>query len=360
MITKKDWLLPIIVGALLGSLLLFLPQLLANLSQPKSAANAAGYADILEPVLPYTVSILTNKQLDLKNNALGQDPYFQKFLQAAPQTQSSLGSGIVLNEQGDIVTNAHVVNDADQVIVMTHQGAIAEVSKVLIDPETDIAVLQSNLRVNAPLPVELTGQYRVGDLVFSIGNPFGIGQSVSMGIISAKGRQQPGLTELNDFIQTDAAINPGNSGGALVDSQGRTIGMNTAIFSSTGGSQGIGFAIPINTVLSVAQELREHGKVSRGYLGIDVVELSPEESEQLNLLDGGLRVISIQQDSPAKKAGMAQGDIVIALNGVTLKSRTQAARLISQLLPGKETPITLLRDGETIQVMAVLSVRENR
>lgn len=352
--------MPIIVGCVAGSLLLIVPAVVSKIPKAQPAQNLTGYADVLEPILPYTVSILTNKHLDIKNNALGQDPYFQKFLQAVPQTQSSLGSGIVLNEQGDIVTNAHVVNGADQIIVMTHQGVVAEVAKVLIDPETDIAVLQSNLSVSAPLPVELTGRYRVGDLVFSIGNPFGIGQSVSMGIISAKGRQQPGLTELNDFIQTDAAINPGNSGGALVDSNGKAIGMNTAIFSSTGGSQGIGFAIPINTVLSVAKELGEHGKVSRGYLGIDVAELSPEEITELALSDGGLKVISIQTNSPAQQAGLEVGDVLLALNGVPLTNRVQAARLISQLFPGKETPIRLLRGNQSLEVTAVLSIRENK
>ena len=269
---KKDWILPISIGLILG-LAFVLYQKLPDLS-PKGelfpAPTVTSYAEIIEPILPFTVSILTSRQIAQDTNSLANDPYFSKFIQPEQSQQSSLGSGIILNRQGQVVTNAHVIKFADEIIVMTNNGELAQVTSVLVDPETDIAVLDTNLLIDRDLPIQTNRQDRVGDLVFTIGNPFGIGQSVSMGVISATGRQQPGLTQLTDFIQTDAAINPGNSGGALINASGYVIGMNTAIFSSTGGSQGIGFAIPFSQVVSVAQELSQTGKVTRGYLGIDV------------------------------------------------------------------------------------------
>jgi S1-C subfamily serine protease len=357
LVNVRDWLLPIGLGISLGAILL----LLKFDFQFKSTTDTklqTSYADIIEPILPFTVSILTNKRSEPTANALKNDPYFSKFLKQEPQTQSSLGSGIVLNTHGDIVTNAHVINGADEIIIMTHLGKLAQVTQVLVDPETDIAVLSTNLTLSKSLPVSNERSYRVGDIVFTIGNPFGIGQSVSMGVISAKSRQQPGLTRLTDFIQTDAAINPGNSGGALVDANGFTIGMNTAIFSSSGGNQGIGFAIPISTVLDVADELTAKGKVTRGYLGIDVEPLTPSEYKNLGLKNIGLRITSVQQNSPAEAATLMSGDVLIEMNSVELTSRTQAARLISQLMPGKRTPIVVLRNGELLYLEATLSLRE--
>jgi S1-C subfamily serine protease len=360
LIDKRVWLMPATLGLIIGCLFI-----LFQLWDKKTVNLALeptqfSYADIIEPILPFTVSILTNKNARPLSNALTTDPYFSKFLQNEPVPQTSLGSGIVLNTTGDIVTNAHVVNDASEILIMTHLGQLARVSQVLVDPETDIALLRTDLRLSNNLPVKTDNSYRVGDIVFTIGNPFGIGQSVSMGVISAKGRQQPGLTRLTDFIQTDAAINPGNSGGALVDANGQTIGMNTAIFSSSGGSQGIGFAIPINTVLDVANELSNKGKVTRGYLGIDVEELSPIEAEKLGLPSpsSGLKVVSVQQGSPAETAGINSGDLLIEINGTKLTTRTQAARIISQLMPGKRTDIKIERFGERINLIATLTVRD--
>jgi len=353
---QKDWFFPVVIGLIVG--FLFVAQRLWFNTTPKVTSTSAGsYADIIEPVLPFTVSIFTNRKASTSSNDLSKDPYFSKYFNKDSQNQTSLGSGIILNQNGIVVTNAHVVRGAENIIITTHQGESASVTGILIDPESDIAVLETNLKLSADLPFNTDQADRVGDLVFTIGNPFGIGQSVSMGVISATGRQQPGLTTLTDFIQTDAAINPGNSGGALINAQGEVIGMNTAIFSSTGGSQGIGFAIPFVHVKSVADELSQNGLVTRGYLGIDVAELTPTEKENLSLTKSGLKIISVKSDSPAEKAGILPGDILLAINSLELSSRTEAARLITQLMPGKETTIQLLRNGKTLALSAILSQR---
>jgi len=325
-------------------------------STPDTSLVRGSYAEILEPVLPYAVSILTNRKSDEVPSDLANDPYFSKYFDQAQQ-QTTLGSGIVFSKTGLVVTNAHVVRSADNIIILTHLGDRASVIRTLIDPETDIAVLETDLRLSDHLPIGLDSPVRVGDIVFTIGNPFGIGQSVSMGVISATGRQQPGLTTLTDFIQTDAAINPGNSGGPLVNAQGEVIGMNTAIFSSTGGSQGIGFAIPISHVKAVADELSKNGLVSRGYLGIDVAELTPTQTASLAGAPGGLAIASVKQDSPAAESDIRIGDILLAIDGMPLSTRTEAVRLISQLMPGKGVAIDLVRDGIAVEKRVFLSQR---
>ena len=355
----KDWTIPISIGLIIGVIFLFYQNGRAPEPNSRSASviTKTSYADIIEPVLPFAVSILTSRQVNQSKNSLAEDPYFSKFISPESTQQSSLGSGIVINRQGQVVTNAHVIKLADEIIIMTNTGELAQVTRVLVDPETDIAVLETNLKLSKDLPIQTNGEDRVGDLVFTIGNPFGIGQSVSMGVISATGRQQPGLTRLTDFIQTDAAINPGNSGGALINASGQVIGMNTAIFSSTGGSQGIGFAIPFTQVMAVANELSQKGKVTRGYLGIDVTELTPSQVQTLSIGSTGLRVTSVAQDSPAELASIEVGDIILAINNSQLTSRVQAARIISQLMPNKRTTITIWRNGEQRELEATLSTK---
>ncbi len=356
---NKDWIIPICIGLFFAAAFLLYQNwpITTAKNQPAKSTTKTTYADIIEPILPFTVSILTSRQVTEPANALAEDPYFSKFI--TPETrQSSLGSGIILNQQGQVVTNAHVIKLADEIVVMTNSGELAQVTRVLVDPETDIALLETSLRLNKDLPIQTNGNDRVGDLVFTIGNPFGIGQSVSMGVISATGRQQPGLTRLTDFIQTDAAINPGNSGGALINADGKVIGMNTAIFSSTGGYQGIGFAIPFMQVVNVAKELSQNGKVTRGYLGIDVAELTPSQREALNIQSNGLRVTSVASASPAANAMIMKDDIVLSINNTPLTTRTQAARIISQLMPGKRTTISIWRNGLVLDMEVTLSAKD--
>jgi S1-C subfamily serine protease len=353
----KDWILPIAIGLVVGLVILLYQYWQKPISSESELTLKTSYADIIEPVLPFTVSILSNRNSDQNISALAEDPYFSKFIKPGPRQQTSLGSGIIINRQGTVVTNAHVIKEANEIIILTNDGDLVQVNRVLIDPETDIAVLDTNLQISADLPFEMSGEDRVGDLVFTIGNPFGIGQSVSMGVISATGRQQPGLTQLTDFIQTDAAINPGNSGGALINANGKVIGMNTAIFSSTGGSQGIGFAIPFMHVLSVAQELARNGKVTRGYLGIDVAELTPAELGDLKVTATALKVTSIAPGSPAALAGLMVGDTLLEINNTPIQSRIQATRIISQLMPGKRTSILIKRGDERIELEVTLSVK---
>ncbi|EAR10157.1 S1C family serine protease [Reinekea blandensis] len=349
----RDWLLPIVVGIFAG-----LVYMLVAEKGPFSPATRSdillSYSASLAKSLPFAVSIVS-RQGDTELAPLIADPLIQKYLQNDVSDRTILGSGILISQQGDVVTNAHVVKGADDIRVVTHEGLIVGVDQVFIDPETDIALLKTRLTTSLATPVSTT-EAEIGDVVFSIGNPFGVGQSVSMGIVSAKRRAQPGLTNLTDFIQTDAAINPGNSGGPLVTADGRILGMNSALFSATGGNQGIGFAIPIHDVLSVATMLSELGRIERGYLGIDVRQ-SPLTNTESSSPQVALKVVSIDPGSPAEQAGLRVGDQLLEINDVPLSSRTQAARLISQLMPGKTTDLRLLREGQPIRLTVELGRR---
>lgn len=346
----KRWMIPTIIGLILGATYLVLTQGLPRLTINQSTNPTTGFADDLARVLPFTVSILSNQGVPREGLTDDIDPYFEKFITSEPSQQSSLGSGIIISESGAVVTNAHVINNAENIIVVLPDGTQVSVTDVRIDPATDIALLQTTLQINQPPPIGNSSTLRIGDLVFTVGNPFGVGQSVSMGIVSATGRQQPGLTTLTDFIQTDAAINPGNSGGALVDQKGNVVGMNAAIFSSTGGNQGIGFAIPIEQVLTIAAELQSRGSVARGYLGIDVTEVLSDDSFSI-------QIVSVQAGSPAAENGIQTGDVLTQINGTAVLNRTQAARLIAQFKPFDTVQLTIQRDETIITVDTLLSER---
>ena len=349
----KQWLLPAAFGLMFGGAYLLFIYASQFLNSSDDRFNSSGFADELESILPYTVSILSNQIVANDALELNIDPYFEKFIASQPAQQSSLGSGIIINSQGDVVTNAHVINNAENIIVVLSNGTQAVVSEVSIDPDTDIALLRTNVSVNKAPPMGDSKKLRVGDIVFTVGNPFGVGQSVSMGIVSATGRQQPGLTTLTDFIQTDAAINPGNSGGALVDKEGRVVGMNAAIFSSTGGNQGIGFAIPIEQVVSIINELSSKGSVSRGHLGIDVVETVKEDSSF------AIQIVSVQSGSPAETSGILVQDELTHINDIPVSSRTHAARLISQFKPNETIILTVNRGNDRYTIQTTLSAKPN-
>jgi len=316
-------------------------------------SGPVSYADAVNVAAPAVVNIYTRTLVQQKA-PLRDDPFYRNFLdrQNVPQRQrieSSLGSGVILSPQGYIATNNHVIAGADSIVVALKDGREAMATLVGNDPETDLAVLKIDL---ADLPsVTLTNSdtLQVGDVTLAIGNPFGVGQTVTMGIISATGRNSLGLNTYEDFIQTDAAINPGNSGGALVDAHGNLIGINTVIYTKSGGSQGIGFAIPSNLTKQVMQDLIQYGRVIRGWLGIEVQQLTPQLAESFGLKDTrGLIIAGIFRNGPAHLAGMQPGDIMVAINNEPIRDRRASMDQIAKYKPGEEISIDVWRNGERL------------
>jgi serine protease Do len=277
---------------------------------------------------------------------------------APEQTQQGLGSGVVITRDGYIITNNHVVEDADDVKVSIGESSKRYEAKIIgRDPGTDIAVLKIEASNLSPATVGDSDQLEVGDVVLAIGNPFGVGQSVSRGIVSALGRGM-GMGVFEDFIQTDAAINPGNSGGALLDSDGRVIGINSAILSRSGGFAGVGFAIPINLARSVVEQLINTGKVERGFLGVRPQELTDELTTSFGTEKGAL-ISEVTEDSPAEKAGIKAGDVILKINATEIRDARHLLITISKIPPGTEVAVSLLRDGKTQTVQAKLARRDD-
>jgi len=315
--------------------------------------GAVSYADAVDLAAPAVVNIYTTKLITERANPLFNDPFFRHFFgdQLAPRQrlESSLGSGVVVSANGYILTNNHVVEGADEIQVALRDGRNAEATIVGTDPESDLAVLKVELE---KLPVVTIGQsdeVRVGDVVLAIGNPFGVGQTVTMGIVSAMGRNTVGINTYENFIQTDAAINPGNSGGALINPFGHLVGINTAIFSKSGGYQGIGFAIPGKFAIEVMQELIQHGRVIRGWLGIEVQDITPELAESFRLKSAqGVIVAGILRKGPAAQAGLRPGDIIIKLNGMEIENTRQVMNAIANIKPDDNIKIDIMRQGKAM------------
>ena len=304
------------------------------------------YREAAGRAMPAVVNILTSKALR-QNHPLMRDPFFRKFFGERPsrdERQSSLGSGVIVSPDGYILTNNHVVASADEIEVVLADGRKAPAKVVGTDPETDLAVI----RIEAKnLPVIVLGhaeQARVGDVVLAIGNPFGVGQTVTMGIISAVGRNNLHINQFENFIQTDAALNFGNSGGALIDTRGNLIGINSAIYSQTGGSVGIGFAIPVTTAKSVMEAIIKNGQVVRGWIGIESQDITPELAESFGLArQSGAIIAGVVRNGPADRAGMLPGDILLGVQGEDVTSTTQMLTLIAQLAPGAKAKMTVMR-----------------
>lgn len=321
------------------------------------------YADAVALAQPAVVNIYTSKIITRRYNPLYDDPRIRRYfgLNSAPKRQrmeSSLGSGVILSESGYIVTNNHVIAGADEIIVALNDGRQVAASVVGTDPETDLAVLF----IEAPnLPVitlAQTSDIRVGDVALAIGNPFGIGQTVTKGIVSALGRSQDELSALVGFIQTDAAINPGNSGGALINARGQLIGINSVIYSKSGGSLGIGFAIPISIAKKVLIELVQHGEVVRGWLGIEPVILTAQIAEKFNLPNiPGLLVSGIFKDGPAHQSGIRPGDIITHINDKSIDDSKAAMKLVTSMKPGEKVAIGIIRAGENYRLVATVGSR---
>ena len=312
---------------------------------------AHGYREAAARAMPAVVYIFTTQKLsNVPNHPLLNDPVFRRFFRDAPDQEpsSGLGSGVIVSDRGYILTNHHVVQGAEQIEVGLADGRRASASIVGSDPETDLAVLKINL---GKLPVIAFGRptdARVGDTVLAIGNPFGVGQTVTQGIISAMGRSRLGINTYENFIQTDAAINPGNSGGALVDTQGHLLGINTAIYTRSGGNQGIGFAIPADTARQVMEALITKGKVSRGYIGVE-----PRDAPDG---DGSL-IAGVLRNGPADQAGIRPGDVVTGVNDRTVRNMTELMQTVAGITPGTEARFRIQRQGEVSEVSVRIAER---
>lgn len=310
------------------------------------------YAAAVSHAAPAVVNIQTTKILAKQQHPLLNDPTFKQFFgdsagEPRKRMESSLGSGVIISPQGYILTNNHVIKAADEILVALKDGRTATATIVGTDPDTDLAVLHIELKNIPAITLSKDQNNEVGDVVLAIGNPFGVGQTVTSGIISATGRNMLGINTFENFIQTDAAINPGNSGGALINSHGELIGINTAIYSQSGGSQGIGFAIPLSLARNVLTQIIEFGHVKRGWLGIAIQNMTEELAGTFNInkLYGGI-VTGIYKGGPADQAGLKPGDLITQINDTEIENVRHLLNLVSQVKPGNEVSITAIRDGK--------------
>jgi serine protease DegS len=329
----------------------------SGLSGPVSYADAVGRA------MPAVVNIQTAKVITRRVHPLLNDPIFQHFFGkrlsgTKKEIQTSLGSGVIISSQGYILTNNHVISGADEIQVLLGDGRSVRATVVGVDAETDLAILRIALDKLPTIVIGDSKTLRVGDIAMAIGNPYGVGQTVTLGIISATGRDHLGINTYEDFIQTDAAINPGNSGGALINARGELIGINSAIYSRSGGSQGIGFAIPVNMAKGVMKQIIEHGHVVRGWLGIEAQDLTAELAQVLKLdSTSGVLISGVLRDGPADTAGIQPGDVVLAINDQPVKEAQQAMRLISEQSPDTMVRLKGSRQGKPFTVQAKVSQR---
>lgn len=331
---------------------------------------ATSYASIVNKVAPSVVNIYSTKVIRVRpfQFPFFDDPFFRRFFgedeieryrQPRTQRAQNLGSGVIVTEDGYILTNTHVVEGADEVKVALSNSKKEYNAKIVgIDPQTDVAVLKVDATDLPAITLGDSDKLEVGDVVLAIGNPFGVGQTVTKGIVSAKRRGGFGLLEYEDFIQTDAAINPGNSGGALVDAKGRLVGINTFIVTRSGGSQGIGFAIPINLARSVMDRLIKHGKVSRGYLGVNIQDVDPDIAKEFNVPENtGAIVADVHPNTPAEDAGLKPGDVIIEFDGKKVRDSRHLQFMVAETPPKKKVVLKIIRDGKQSSLTVTLGER---
>ena len=378
---RKAWLLfaqciaaLVLVAVALLALDRFIPGLLPLNGGAITIHEVAGSVGIAPPASsfalaagksrPSVVNIFTSKQVRTPRSPFMDDPVFRRFfgdrfqMNNRPQRVSNLGSGVIVSQDGFILTNHHVIEAADEIQVAMPDGKTMEAKVVGTDPETDLAVLKVKQTKLPAITFAKAETLRVGDVVLAIGNPFGVGQTVTMGIVSALGRSHLGINTFENYIQTDAAINPGNSGGALVDVAGNLVGVNTAIFSRSGGNLGIGFAIPVSIVRQVMEQIIAHGAVTRGWVGIEVQEISPEIAESFNLKSTeGALIAGVLRGGPADRAGIHPGDVLVAVGGKPVLDSSSLLNLIAALPPGKVAQLKLVRDQTEMQLLVTVEKR---
>src|SRR5437660_2063872 len=327
-----------------------------------STSRAASYSDAVQRATPSVVNVSTSKEIRSPRHPLLNDPVFRRFfgdpLPDEAQRASSLGSGVIVSTTGYVLTNHHVVEAADEIEVTLADGKKLLAKVVGNDPDTDLAVLRVDTENLPAITFGSSETLRVGDIVLAIGSPFGFSQSVTSGIVSALGRTGLGINTFENFIQTDAAINPGNSGGALIDASGNLIGINTAIFSRSGGSMGIGFAIPVSTAKVVLEQIVKSGSVTRGWIGVEVQEITPPVAETLKL--GGTRgalIAGVLRGGPADKAGIRPGDVLLEVQGKPVADPAAMLNLIAALAPGSAASMKVKRKGEDMDASVTIGRR---
>ncbi|MFZ9734705.1 MAG: Do family serine endopeptidase [Burkholderiaceae bacterium] len=346
------------------------PELSASLLQSTSPAPASSLREAAAKAMPAVVYVFTRQRLEAPPpHPFLNDPLFRRFFgdqfpmprgNGAPQT-SGLGSGVIVSPEGYILTNHHVIEGSEQIEVALADGRRASARLVGTDPDTDLAVLKISLD---DLPVIRFGrpsEIRVGDTVLAIGNPFGVGLTVTQGIVSALGRNQLNINTFENFIQTDAAINPGNSGGALVDANGDMVGINTAIYSRGGGSIGLGFAISADMAKQVMESLIRTGRVSRGFIGVELQDVNREIAESFKLpkVEGSI-VAAVQNGGPADRAGIKAGDVVVRVNDQPSRNTAELLALVAALQPGQKAELGIIRNGRTSQYEVTVTERPAR
>jgi serine protease DegQ len=334
-----------------------------NFHHSNPISSSGSYSVAAEKAMPSVVNIFTSKKKAINpHQQFLDDPLFKRFfgnqMEEPSQHDNSLGSGVIVNSDGLILTNQHVIEAADEIEVALEDGRSVRARIVGSDPDTDLAVLKIDVRNLPSITFADPKKNKVGDVVLAIGNPFGVGQTVTQGIISALGRNHLGISTFESFIQTDASINPGNSGGALIDAEGNLVGINSAIYSRNGGSMGIGFAIPVSIAKQVMEQIVRQGSVTRGWLGIEAQDLTLElaDSFQLRTTHGAL-IAGIVKGSPAERAGLKVGDVLIEINSMKVIDGTSMIGIISELNPNKQAILKIARNHKEIKIPVMIGLR---
>ena len=357
--------LPVLTGlAVAGLLLLVFPEFRSGYfkTEPEVAESSwngpVSYAQAVKKAAPSVVNIYTKTQVKRTIHPLARHPFFKKLYRQQPKrVEGSLGSGVIVDKAGFIVTSFHVVDSVDEILILLYDGRELPASIVGTDPETDLAVLKIDTDNLQEIQFGNPNQAEIGDVVLAIGNPFGMGQTVTQGIVSATQRNGLNLSNLENYIQTDADINPGNSGGALIDAYGNLLGINAAILNNER-SDGIGFAIPADDVQKVLTQIIEHGRVVRGWLGVEAIEVTPAIAKKLSLkISNGLLVTAIVKDGPTDLAGIVPGDIVTSINGLSVTDRHRSISQITDIIPGEPIRLVVLRNKQALEITATAGER---
>lgn len=350
-----------------GTLTKKLSAVVVKYAEPSLNISLAGsYSPAVKKAMPTVVNIFTSKKaVDNPHQKYSDDPTFRQFFgdqsdeqDAQSQPENSLGSGVIVSEQGLILTNNHVIATADEIEIALSDGRKMSAKVVGTDPETDLALIKIEADNLPAITFASSEKLNVGDVVLAIGNPFGVGQTVTQGIISALGRNHLGINTFENFIQTDASINPGNSGGALIDTEGNLVGINSAIYSRSGGSMGIGFAIPATLAHQVMDQIAIHGNVTRGWIGIEAQDITPElaESFKLKLVQGAL-IAGVMRGGPADRAGLRAGDILLTIENKPISDTGSMLNLIAALTPNQKATLKIARAEQTMNVVVLISRR---